>query len=94
MIKFTQLKIPADAGLLLSRAFQLLDSDFGAADALAGEAAELAGREGYDAVAGSVNGVVGAQLGTFTGALGQADLADDDLAGFTFWPPKSLTPRR
>lgn len=59
----------------------LFDRYFGAADALAGEALEIAGNVGDDTVAGGVDGVVTAQKGAFAGALGKADLADDDFAG-------------
>lgn len=59
----------------------LADSNFGPADALTGEAAEFAGRVRDDAVTGGMDGKVGTQHGTVAGALGQADLADDDLAG-------------
>jgi hypothetical protein len=58
----------------------LFDGDFGAADGFAGEAADFACLEGYDAFASGVNGEVAAEFGAFAGALSQADLADDNLS--------------
>lgn len=62
----------------------LLNGYFCAPDALTGEIAELAGREGDDAVACGVDGVVGGHGSAFTGTLCQADLADDNLASCNF----------
>jgi hypothetical protein len=73
---------PLYGPVILYKPNVLADADFGAANALAGEVAELAGRKCYDTVAGCVDGVVGAELGAFTGALCQADLTNDDLTGF------------
>ena len=66
--------------------FQLCldDSNFGAADAAAGEVADFAAGEGDNTVTGSVDGEVTAQLGAVAGALRQADLADDYLADRDF----------
>lgn len=68
----------------------LLYGDFGAADGFAGEAANLANLEGYNTFAGSVDGEVAGHLSTFAGALGQADLADDNLAGSGFLATRQL----
>lgn len=68
----------------------LLNGNFSPANALAGEAAEFAGREGYDAVAGSVDSVIGAELSAITSTLGQADLANNNLASRDFLAAEQL----
>lgn len=47
-----------------------------------GEEADFAGFHGYDAVAGSVDGVVAGGEGAIAAAFGAAGLAHDYLAGF------------
>jgi len=59
----------------------LFDSNFGAADSLAGKAAYAAGFVGNHTVAVGVHGKVTADAGAFARALGHAHLADDNLAG-------------
>jgi hypothetical protein len=66
--------------LFLYPAVKLLNSNFGAADGLAGEAADAAGLEGNNAVFVSVDGEVAGSLGAGTCALGHANLAHDNLA--------------
>ena len=68
----------------------LFYSDFGAADGFAGEAANFAGFVGDYAVACSVHGEVAAELGAFAGALGEANLAYDNLAVFGLLPARQL----
>lgn len=73
------------SALFSSREFMKLlfffDSNFGAANRFAGEAANAACFVGNNAVVFSVNRVVAAQFGTFAGALAEANLANDYLAG-------------
>lgn len=68
----------------------LLDSNFSAADGVTGEAADFAGFVGYDTFAVGVDGEVAAELGAFAGALGQADLADDNVADAGFLATRHL----
>ena len=68
----------------------LYNSDFGAADGFAGEAADFAGFKRYYAVAVGVDGKVAAELGAFAGALGHADLTDNNLAGGDFLAAEQL----
>ena len=68
----------------------LFDSDFGAAHGLAGEAADATGLEGDDTVLSGVQRKVTAVSGAFAGALGQADLTDDNLAFEDFLATKKL----
>jgi hypothetical protein len=58
--------------------------DFGTTNGFAGKPANLAGFEGDNAVFVGVYGVVAAQLGAGAGALGHADLANDNFAGLNF----------
>jgi hypothetical protein len=76
--------------LTIIRAKELLDSDFSATNGLTGEEADFAVTELDHTVTGGVNGEVTAQLGAITGALSQADLADDNLADFDFFATKQL----
>jgi hypothetical protein len=62
----------------------LFDGDFGAGDSFAGKTANTAGVELYDAINSCVDGIVAAKARAFAGALGKADLADDNLANFNF----------
>lgn len=64
-----------------ARTNNLLDGDFGAADAAAAERAEGAARHLDDAVTCSMDGEVAAHRGACAGALGHADLTNDNLAG-------------
>jgi hypothetical protein len=70
--------------------YKLLNSNFGAADGFAGEAANFAGLVGDNTVAVGVDGEVVAELGAFAGALGQANLAYNNLAGADFLAAKEL----
>jgi hypothetical protein len=67
----------------LPRGF-LFDGDFDAGDGAAGEGADLAGFVGDDAITLGVDGKVTAQEGAGAGALGHADLTDDNHTGFDF----------
>jgi hypothetical protein len=78
------------SGILFEVTAWLLDSDFRTTNRFAGEVAESAGLESYDTVTCGVDGEVAAQLGAVAGALGEADLADDDLAGLNFLSAKQL----
>jgi hypothetical protein len=65
-------------------AWDLLDSNFNAANRLASKAANLAGYELYNAVFFSVNSEVAANHGAFASALGSANLANDNLTAANF----------
>ena len=64
--------------------------DFGAADGLAGEQADLADLELDHTVMCGVDREVAAEEGALTRTLGLASLADDDLAGFDLLATKNL----
>lgn len=68
----------------------LFDRDFGAADRAAAEGTDLTAGHLDDAVAGGVDGEIAAHHGAAAGALGHADLTDDDLAVFDFLAAKQL----
>ena len=68
----------------------LLDGYLSAAHCFAGKAANPASLVGYDAVAIGMNGVVAASGSTFTGTLGLADLAHDNLAVANLLAAKQL----
>jgi hypothetical protein len=67
---------------LIDLLVSLLDGDFRARHGFAREAADAAFLEGDRAVLRGVDGEVAAERGAFAGALGEAGLADDHLAGF------------
>jgi hypothetical protein len=79
-----------DRCLTIIRDKELLDGNFGTSDCFTSEEADFAVTELDHAVTGGVNGEVTAQLGAITGALSQADLADDNLADFDFFATKQL----
>ncbi len=64
------------------RTSRLFDGNFGTANAFAAEGAYFAAGHFDDAVFCGMDGEVAADSRPFTGALGKADLADDDLADF------------
>jgi hypothetical protein len=49
-------------------------------DSFSGKELNSAARKGYDTIFSGVNRKVAAEFGAFAGALGQADLAHDNLA--------------
>ena len=74
-------KNPGMPGFSFTCTNTLFDDDFGAAHGVAGKTAYAARLEGDDAVLGSMDGVISAELRAFAGALRHADLADNNLAG-------------
>jgi hypothetical protein len=62
----------------------LFYGNFDATNGFARKPTYLACFKRYDAIAVSVYGVVAAGFGTFAGALGHTDLADNYLAGADF----------
>ena len=62
----------------------LFDGYLDARDCFSGEGLNFAGLVADDAVFMGMYGEVAAHLGAWAGALGHADLADDNLSGFDF----------
>lgn len=75
---------------MLSNIVFLFNSDFCAPDGFAGEGFDLALDVGDNAVFCGVDGVVAANIGAIAGALGQANLADNNFAITDFFTAKAL----
>jgi hypothetical protein len=73
-------------------ATNLFNCNFGPGDRTAAKGADLALGKLDDAVAGGVDGVIAAHLGTVAGPLGHADLPDYDLAGLDLFAAEKLNP--
>ena len=69
---------------------ELFDGDFDARDVFAAKGADFARGVFYDAVAGGMDGKVAASHGAFAGALGHADLADDNHTSFNCLATRQL----
>jgi len=72
------------------RGRELFDSNFSATDGFAGKTAETTCLVGDNAVAIGMYGKVAAQLSAFAGALGKANLANDNLADGSFLAARQL----
>jgi len=68
----------------------LFNRNFGTNRGLASETADFALLVGDNAIFGGVDGVVAAQRSAFASTLGQANLADDNLADGDFFATKQL----
>jgi hypothetical protein len=69
---------------------KLLDGNFGADNRFATKEADAALLESDDAVTGGMNGEVAADFSADAGALGHADLTDNNLAGLDFLAAEQL----
>jgi hypothetical protein len=75
---------------LIAIVLLFLDSNFGAVHGLAAKQTYFAYGVLNDAIVLGVNGEVAAELGAFTGALGETHLANDNLTSFYNLATKDL----